>query len=592
MKLQKPFLWLMCISVLISWFCITNADFKGITYDTKNWAITIASNWKSITIADKNVWANKVWYWKNADTDSYWLYYQWGWMTGYEYSWTSTEAVLHWFEQDSNKYLASIDWWTVSQQVELCGAGYHIPTHEEWWNVLKMFKDNWNDLKDFDEAFKIPLAWSRSFLSADTYNIDENAYFWTVSPSGDGYAYVLRAEELSADSNYGSTHVYGHTIRCFKDEKSTKNFKWVTHNESAWTITITDWKSKIILRDKNVWATDIWYWVNAHRLSYGNYYQRWWTTWYSYYLTEEEVLAKWFVTQRIDDKIGEWDRMTAKIKAWDGKNICWNWYHIPSYTEWKNLINMYKSNWNQLIDFYEAFLIPSAGERTYYDVDVTQDAFNANLWSATPRWDDSIYNLYGNGDNIQLFGAKRANAFPVRCFKDMDSPGVWSVSLKNNSDDINDEMVRAHQFAYENGITSIANVSNAKMNNNLTRIAMAKMLSQYAINILWKSPDKSKIANFSDVSSSLDTSYNHWVTLAYQLWIMWVWTEKFRPNDIVTRAEFWTALSRMLYWIPDGNPYYLPHLDKLKSEWIVSNTNPNLHEKRWYVMLMLMRSAK
>jgi hypothetical protein len=45
-------------------------------------------------------------------------------------------------------------------------------------------------------------------------------------------------------------------------------------------------------------------------------------------------------------------------------------------------------------------------------------------------------------------------------------------------------MIKAHQFAYENGITSISNVSNAQLNNNLTRIAMAKMLSQYAINIL------------------------------------------------------------------------------------------------------------
>jgi hypothetical protein len=42
----------------------------------------------------------------------------------------------------------------------------------------------------------------------------------------------------------------------------------------------------------------------------------------------------------------------------------------------------------------------------------------------------------------------------------------------------------AHQFAYKNGITSIADVSNAKMYTSLTRIAMAKMLSQYAINVL------------------------------------------------------------------------------------------------------------
>ncbi|MBQ5945057.1 S-layer homology domain-containing protein [bacterium] len=41
---------------------------------------------------------------------------------------------------------------------------------------------------------------------------------------------------------------------------------------------------------------------------------------------------------------------------------------------------------------------------------------------------------------------------------------------------------------------------------------------------------------------------------------------EFRPNDLVTRAEFATALSRMLYSTPDGNPYYVPHIEKLKSE--------------------------
>jgi hypothetical protein len=38
----------------------------------------------------------------------------------------------------------------------------------------------------------------------------------------------------------------------------------------------------------------------------------------------------------------------------------------------------------------------------------------------------------------------------------------------------------------------------------------------------------------------------------------------FRPNDTITRAEFVTALSRSLYDTPDGNPYYVTHMQKLK----------------------------
>jgi hypothetical protein len=111
------------------------------------------------------------------------------------------------------------------------------------------------------------------------------------------------------------------------------------------------------------------------------------------------------------------------------------------------------------------------------------------------------------------------------------------------------------------------------------------------MNILGKKPANTIVPKFPDVSEKLDDEYNWAVTLAYQLWIMWIWIEKFRPYDLVTRAEFGTALSRMLFWDVDSDPYYALPLLKLNVEWIINNTNPNLQEKRWYVMLMLMRSV-
>jgi hypothetical protein len=90
-----------------------------------------------------------------------------------------------------------------------------------------------------------------------------------------------------------------------------------------------------------------------------------------------------------------------------------------------------------------------------------------------------------------------------------------------------------------------------------------------------------------------DMMYDYGVTNACKLWIMWINMpdNKFRPNDTITRWEFATALSRLLYNTVDWNPYYETHLRKLKSEWILSNTDPNMRETRWYVMLMLMRST-
>lgn len=168
---------------------------------------------------------------------------------------------------------------------------------------------------------------------------------------------------------------------------------------------------------------------------------------------------------------------------------------------------------------------------------------------------------------------------------------ISNTVLANN---YSQELQDAYNFAYQNKITTINSIDNADMYWWLTRIAMAKMLSQYAINILWKTPDISRIPNFSDVNSELDNAYNNWVTLAYQLWIMWIWIDDFRPFDYVTRAEFGTALSRVLYWPKNEwwNPYYINHLKALQTSWIMTQINqPNQLEVRWYVMIMLMRSS-
>jgi hypothetical protein len=174
-----------------------------------------------------------------------------------------------------------------------------------------------------------------------------------------------------------------------------------------------------------------------------------------------------------------------------------------------------------------------------------------------------------------------------------------STSSQDDGKTYSTEFQEAYEFAKWNGITTMPTIQKANMEWKLTRIAMAKMLSQYAINVLWKTPDTSKTIKFKDVTSKKDADYDNGVTLAYQLWIMWQnmpWNN-FRPNDEVTRAEFTTALSRMAYNTSDWeykstSKYYIHHMEKLVNEWIITNDNPNMKELRWYVMIMLMRSAK
>lgn len=157
-----------------------------------------------------------------------------------------------------------------------------------------------------------------------------------------------------------------------------------------------------------------------------------------------------------------------------------------------------------------------------------------------------------------------------------------------------DEENEAYQYSYYYWITTKNSIKEANMYSWLTRIAMAKMLSQYAINALWiDNFDEDRNCTFKDVSTSLDRQYDNWVTKACQLWIMWVNMpdNKFYPNWYVSRGEFATALSRLLFETPDWtDKYYSTHINKLGKEWILTNTDPNLREKRWFVMLMLKRA--
>ena len=167
----------------------------------------------------------------------------------------------------------------------------------------------------------------------------------------------------------------------------------------------------------------------------------------------------------------------------------------------------------------------------------------------------------------------------------------------------NAESVAAYRYAYDKGITSATSIGNANMDWSITRLEMSKMVSQFALKVLWLKADSSKNCRFWDVDPEVDKQYRYWVTRACQLWLMWYdnnWekADYFNPNNNVTRWQLATVLSRMLNqanWktIENWNPYYDTHLKYLISKKIIndySKPDPNSKEKRWNVMLMLYRA--
>ena len=176
----------------------------------------------------------------------------------------------------------------------------------------------------------------------------------------------------------------------------------------------------------------------------------------------------------------------------------------------------------------------------------------------------------------------------------------WISLSANYSQEYQD----AYNYAYNQWITTVSPIEKANIYGPLTRIAMAKMISNFAINVLWIVPDSSLNCSFADVTEEMDAWYGYWVKKVCQLWIMWIsnWkkSEYFNPKWTVTRWQWATVFSRALSkynWdtVVEISPYYKSHLEYLHSKWIVKDVEiPTAKsvEKRWNVMLMMYRVSK
>lgn len=499
--------------------------------------------------------------------------------------WEIDEFVVTWY---NHKYNADLPIWSLI---------YSDTLQEEGINVAA----------DFSNDIFMPFAsiywWDEWEIEPYYYNIA--GQFWSSTPYSrmwftlsftlrNGKSGLIKNAAYLADDNYRSTAM---SVRCFKNEH--------VYRETSKTLTLN------VMSGENLVST----WVS---------------------FTTDEPLTSGQVLEAID-------RLSNEIELTTGYHF--EWYADDEWVEtgfdldtaisegsitsnlaltWKIEPNKYTISF---LDENGAEIM--SGEFTYDQETILPANTSTKEWYTFKWWKDGQWNTYedwasvknlttDNGAVLEFSPIREENSKPsgggsswwgwhrrpksnVKSEEQEneknDESNTW-YEVKHGSAEIKDgyakEMNDAYIFSYENGITTMNSIEKADMTWWLTRIAMAKMLSYYAINILWMEPDKTMVNDFKDVTDELSVQYDNWVKLAYQLWIMWINmpNNEFRPFDLVSRAEFGTAFSRMLYWLADGDKfYYSTHLKKLKEEKIIKNNNPNLRELRWYVMLMLMRST-
>ena len=223
---------------------------------------------------------------------------------------------------------------------------------------------------------------------------------------------------------------------------------------------------------------------------------------------------------------------------------------------------------------------------------------NVNIWWRSGRWwlkKDSC----PNGDYSDSY-------YDWKCETVLSS---WANV--NKPEEFSQEFLDVYNWAYKNWITTMDTIKKARLDWVIIRSELAKMMSQFAINVMWAKPNiwKEWCDKFNDIANETD-ELKWYIKTACELWLMWLHADgktvkdNFDPNDYVTRAEFGTVLSRFLYW--DENnlhtqefqgkaKWYSKHLSALKLNWIMTQIDEKRitsKELRWYVMIMLMRSAQ
>ena len=175
-----------------------------------------------------------------------------------------------------------------------------------------------------------------------------------------------------------------------------------------------------------------------------------------------------------------------------------------------------------------------------------------------------------------------------------------SIEWSKHSAEVN----RAYVWACENWIIKSNTIQGAKLWEFLNRAEMAKIVTVFEMLVLDAKPNRNKDCSaFADSISWYNSEMRNYMITSCQLERMWIHTadhkpiSDFMPKKFVSRAEFWTILSRVLWWNKyeasrNSSKYYVQHLNSLKWGTILSNINPDLKERRSYAILMIYRAAK
>lgn len=277
------------------------------------------------------------------------------------------------------------------------------------------------------------------------------------------------------------------------------------------------------------------------------------------------------------------------------------WIDIDSTYTWKILS---KDN---------AIILPEVKVTSWYTFWwwFSWNMFIWNAWSLLKIWDIDNSKWEESNLDIEIYACMSSDELTGNiCTIDSSNSPILQSTIRDDIDIFNakaympteeeiekygEDVFVAYNWAINNWITTIDDVSKVKFNKKITRAELAKMMVVFMSWVLEKEPILTGDINYEDVDPQKLWDLTWYIELAYKYQIMWIkadWSslKNFNPDRTVTRAEFATVLSRVLYgniYNQTWKNYYEKHIEALEKANILSNTNPDLVEARWWIMTML-----
>lgn len=384
---------------------------EWVTYGS-DWSITVSSCNDTITIADRNVWAS------TRSTTAYWS----------KYSWANEP---NWYQRPdgSRTYNSSTLATPWSNIINLCGGWYHVPSDEEWRNLVSI----WNDIPSavkasyagstdrlkFLNKLYLPSTWAvwyevwgwdhyTEWTNKESYYYLKKrwGYYWTNHENGEDYLYdwVWMFDTENIDPYDGADYRNEFYVRCFANTSSSNGGSSTDYCHTKWShhvwdsIIVSDGSSCMTIADRNVWATTlkgIW-----------NYYM-WWA------ISSSQTYPSGPIWSNIDCDGGLF--LDCHWWWWWSPSPCDGIWSVPGKQDWLRLYQIW-SNSNSSNTFWDDLELPYAW---YYYENVLKNNGIWYYWTDESRNRAEAWWMVMNGSSVQ-FNDKLDGQFywlQLRCFK-------------------------------------------------------------------------------------------------------------------------------------------------------------------------------